>query len=245
MDILALAMAKDYTDKQRLGGIEKHTEVVFSDIAVTTVPMEEIGGLNAGIVTASFSVEKIIGVDKAKVILNGTAYICPAQIDAGIVQFGNFAYNGEEDTGEPFFISFSLEDGAGFLITQNPGDYTFSASVEYEEIIQIPREYIPNIPHIELETRLVDGANIGSLITEDCAKLSDLLMAKVDTVRISFSIKRGDYEEYYDLVFYRSYKSIDGYIIEGYTTFLLEQDCRAFILTFINSNYYYISLSNS
>lgn len=133
MDLITLAMAKAYADKQSKAYIKRTEEVLLPE---TTEKFIEALGF-----PGAYSLEPldIADGDTLSVIWDGVQYNCTVAWEDDLLMFGNQnIINDTENTGEPF--AYTTTNGIGLFVSVNEGTHTFSV-IRYTEIID--PKYLP------------------------------------------------------------------------------------------------------
>lgn len=174
MDITTLALAKAYTDSQRLAYVETGKAVVFQQTEFN-IPYDDTDGL--AFVEMLPSPFTLFLEKEYEVVWNGDPYKfvckdCTEEFGDPSVYIGGRSVFGEEDTEAPFTIIFANYEGEPFVGVYVPGtteDVTVSLliSTEIETIHPIDPKYLPGavLPVVEI-------SNIENLTEEEQATLT-------------------------------------------------------------------------
>lgn len=189
MDVLALAMAKAYTDKK--GG---YTETKRTVIVPETTTLFNESYLELHLdPTASL----IVG-ETYIAVFDGVEYECEAYLESvnEIPCLGNASFTDGADTGngEPFGVA---DWGGGQIdvgVARKSGSHTISVYQRKEIVHPIDPKYLPGavLPVVELET----------VIRQEGTTLAEVDCAKLDEIANSFlpAILKFNYEEFMDIV---------------------------------------------
>lgn len=138
MDIPTLSMAKAYADSWRLGYEETKPVELLPETDLEFAYIEDYG-----MIMATTSPTNVAHNDNITLILDGVRYNCVVSgTDTGMSYVGNAGFIGMDDTGEPFFVSFST-DATIWAVAQE-GTNTVSVTKQAVEVKQIDEKYIPN-----------------------------------------------------------------------------------------------------
>ena len=186
MDMITLAMARAYTDSQRLASVEKETVVILPETTVTAKCYEP-GRTDAGFTPSNgelfFPSTFAIG-SEVIAVLDGVRYPCTVvgeSLKDWYIGNMNVVNKDAPDTGEPFKFEYFLDlPSSGLLLShtaQNPseGEHTFAIYQETETIHPIEAKYLPGVclPVVELKTVIVITNSETAPLTEaDTASLS-------------------------------------------------------------------------
>lgn len=153
MDAVTLALAKNYTDSQRIAYTETAKTVVFPETVLTFGNVE---GMNTGIVQLSDALP-VSGGDTLSVVYDGTKYETAVIAFPGdglgeggyLAEFGNLSIAGMgNDTGEPFMAMYTHQPvNAQFVLTviATTADTSHTVTIykETETIHPIDPKYLP------------------------------------------------------------------------------------------------------
>lgn len=154
MDVIALAMAKTYSDKQRLAYTARAIDIVASESKILLEPNDDFGGI-----ACAFERYTITKFDEkynpiAIVIWNGVEYWCKPFIGVETITIGNSHLGNpdDEDTGEPFFLMQTpeLNDGHVTWFSNTTGLVTVRINYEHDIINPIDPKFIPAFDSITL-----------------------------------------------------------------------------------------------
>lgn len=144
MDMITLAMAKSYTDSQR---------IAYEEPLKTLIDMDVTEGYNQCKNTVTVVVGQVYSVT-----FNGVTYVCEMMIhDYGGKAIGNQSMLDGPDTGEPFFAFFPDDEGSyPTIMALENGRFTMT----YSQIHTIDPKYLPGVclPVVELSTTIENDA---------------------------------------------------------------------------------------
>lgn len=148
MDAVTLAMAKAYTDSQRLAyeGTEKQ---YCGRIRVEANYNEDFGGLYVSTSVGTFGVvESALAVE---IEWDHVLYYFNTSGIRGGFQLGNLSLAGQgDDTGEPFLIIFDFDQNTTLYIAEQGGPHDFSCSYYYKAIHPIDPKFLPSMDSLTL-----------------------------------------------------------------------------------------------
>ena len=136
MDLITLAMAKKYTDSQRIGYTERKELASFQ-----LTPNADIG-MNMGVSMGA------IGLEVGKtytVTTDSRSYTAVCKEMSGTLLLGNanFIMDTLDNTGETFCV-VEMDDGAGLMTVAMDANNGTHMKVSAETIVPIDPKYLPN-----------------------------------------------------------------------------------------------------
>lgn len=168
-----LALAKAYTDSQRLAYEEMETKVLMPETTLNFVPMEELDGLPVAMLEGPSII--LNDGDKVNVTWDGVKYECEFYNGrvfpdgSSITGFGNMVITGLEDTGEPFAYVPGQEGMLSIFIAFSEGEHTISI-IKVDMVTKtIDPKYLPKggFGYEETETKvLMPESNLNFVINE-------------------------------------------------------------------------------
>lgn len=124
MDLITLAMAKAYTNSQRLGWTETSKIVIVpeSDLVAEGIYVTDTDGVYGGFFAL---MPEVAPADKIVICIDGVEYereILPVTDDFGAACYGNPSVNNEEyeDNGDFFALNLYFEQGVFLLLIHDP-----------------------------------------------------------------------------------------------------------------------------
>lgn len=173
MDMITLAMAKSYTNSQRLGYTETVDFMIVEKTKFDFAPELGVGDLYA-VEIESVNRDKITAGLQLVVHYDGEDYICTVMEVSGVFAFGNLGVLGiGPDTGEPFLITDN-GDRLGVIAADTAETHTIGIICDTETVHTIDPKFIPGavLPVVKLTT--VVTAEGAELTVEEAAKMDAL-----------------------------------------------------------------------
>lgn len=140
MDMITLAMAKAYTDSQRLAFVEESKNVVFENVK-TDGGWWELNGWTDETPGTIFTVI-VDGVEYQRELKSASPYIGGQNRTYLGNPTLNGSYKGATDNGDPFLIDFAWVAEVVQIFTKTP-DATISCYLRKETVHTIDQKYIP------------------------------------------------------------------------------------------------------
>lgn len=180
MDMITLAMAKAYTDSQRLGYTSESLSTPLGDSGTAVIQnfeaSEDMGGMGLFQYDHAFGSPNNI---RWEVIWDGVKYICPVNPNPDAFMVGNLSLfdQDSEDTGEPFVFGIDFNQNVTLMIAKEPGEHGFWFDIYSETIHPIDPKFLPpmggGLPVVELSTVIVANPDLSStaLTAEESSKL--------------------------------------------------------------------------
>lgn len=151
MDLITLAMAKKYTDSQRIGYTERKELASFQ-----LTPNADIG-MNMGVSMGAIGLE----VGKTYTVTTDSgSYTAVCKEMSGTLLLGNanFMMDALDNTGETFCV-VEMDDGAGLMTVAMDANNGTHMTVSAETIVPIDPKYLPGVclPVVKLTTVVTHG----------------------------------------------------------------------------------------
>lgn len=184
MDMITLAMAKNYTDSQRLAYVESETVEILAETTLTVVSLSS--GPQPNYFTQTPGVLELPAAGTPVVItIDGVSYDDVVRYTAnGYLGIGNFNRGGGaygEDTGESYSLIMHSRTSAWYFMCDTPGAHTVKVEIP-EQVKTIDPKYLPDmgggLPAVEITTEP----------TEEGAVLSEAESAELEAALNSANI---------------------------------------------------------
>lgn len=182
MDAVTLALAKAYSDSQRLA-YASTVRMSGGQFTVTPFPNEDLGGVYATFVDGTCEVKENATV--VEIEWERIWYSFDTSSYSGAFHCGNAALAGIGDnTGEPFFVIFDFDQNKTLFIVEQGGTYNFRCMYCVETIHTIDPKFLPGavLPVVELETEISISESAIALSQTDSVALDNALASNLPCV---------------------------------------------------------------
>lgn len=139
MDMTTLAMAKSYTDSQRLA----YAEVTMTELVPETTVQFKRDYDETGLDYTTINPITLTPGTIYEVLFDGVVYNCALRDVNGRSILGNSKLLDQNDTGEPFIMNASVPNKL-YAYTTNKATHTFRITVTEETIHPIDLKYLPD-----------------------------------------------------------------------------------------------------
>ena len=179
MDVTTLAMAKKYTDSQRVAYTEEVITEVFAKRELQFVENEAFGGVPMAVLESPIGIKNDT---KYRVEFDGNIYECVGisyEEDGVVIQevLGNGALGGNgEDNGQPFYYFYvNLEEAIlCAVVAEQSGTHTLSISSVIANHHKLHRNLLP-VYNLDLTTTRPAGTSFDvALNDEDNEKIDEV-----------------------------------------------------------------------
>ena len=138
-DAETLAMAKAYTDSQRLA----HAEVAITELVPETTVQFKTDNDETGLDYTTINPVALTPGTVYEVMFDGAVYNCTLRDVGSRSILGNSKLLDQNDTGEPFIMNASVPNKL-YAYTTNKATHTFRITVTEETIHPIDPKYLPD-----------------------------------------------------------------------------------------------------